>query len=81
MKRAPQHAIAKLVEIRRLAAMDDASFGFVTELVSVTGMGNDPDLKTPIDEFIKGKTRPYRETWLLPVIDELIGWAKGESAK
>ena len=31
----------------------------------------------PLDMFLKAATRPYRASWLLPLIDDMIAWGEG----
>lgn len=76
--RAPQHVIDKLREARRVANMERASFGFTFDTVTIEG-GFDAGTKMTVDAFVKEKTRLYRESWLLPPLDDLIAWAEGRS--
>lgn len=76
--RAPLKVIANLEKALGLAKMEKASFGFPTERVCVV-YGPRYGAEKTIDEFIKDHTRPYRETWLIPQIEEALAWARGES--
>lgn len=68
--RAPKHVIEKLREARRISTMENANFGWdvvhttARELTSTT--------------FVKERSRLYRETWLIPVLDELLAWAENK---
>lgn len=55
--------ILQLKKLRKAATFENASFGH----------GDDG-----IDQICKEKTRLYRETWVLPLIDELIEYHEGK---
>jgi len=63
-----------LKEVRERIKMKKASFGRVSEL------DDDPLPKSEkeVTEFIRRRTRLYMETWVLPVIDQLIAEAEGK---
>ena len=64
--------VEKLRELRRLAAFEKCSFGMPSETVIAShDTYGDPE-KINKDAFIKEATRLYRESWLLPIIDELL---------
>lgn len=75
--KAPLKIIRNLEEALRFAKMEKASFGFPTERVRMV-YGPRYGREEPIDDFIKGVTRPYRETWLIPQIEEALAWARGD---
>lgn len=72
LKCMPEWVVEQLREIRSKAAFENASFGMPADIVTIRG-GKEYNK----DEFIKVETRLYRQTWLLPLIDELINWAEG----
>jgi hypothetical protein len=80
-KRAPKKIQEKLHELRRNASLENASFGFKTETLKLkyraSGMFTD-QLEWTVDEFIKERTRLHRQSWILPLIDELIEWTEGD---
>lgn len=68
--RVPKHVWKALVEARKSATMENANFNNIL----------DPGLRIEgmtADEFIKERTRIYRETWVISRLDEAIKWAKG----
>ena len=76
--RAPKHIIARLENALRLAKFANASFGMPGDRVElIAGPINERKIWRT-DEFVKEKTRLYRETWLIPEIIEALEWAKGE---
>ncbi len=77
-RRAPLHLIATLEKALKSAKMEGASFAFPNERIRiVSGMNN--GFEESIDGFIKGRTRLYRESWLIPEIEDALEWARGES--
>jgi len=66
--------VRALKEVRERIKMKKASFGRVSEL------DDDPLPKSEkeVTEFIRRRTRLYMETWVLPVIDQLIAEAEGK---
>jgi hypothetical protein len=80
--RAPQHVINRLKELRAICSMETARFGMPAERVMLTGgavFRGEEDQMT-VDDFIKSRTSPWRQTWILPELDKLINWATGEDA-
>lgn len=76
--RAPHNVIKNLEEALSLAKMGDrTSFGFKSERLRVV-TGFDAGHEETIDTYIKEHTRPWRESWLIPQIEEALAWAKGE---
>lgn len=65
--RAPRWVIQKLREALEAGKMTRASFGSVCE-------GNTETTTA----YIKEETRLYRETWLIPRIQEALDWAEGK---
>ena len=54
--------LEKLQELRRMASFEDASFG-----------GAGVELKPgEVTDFIRERTKLYRQSWVTPIIDELI---------
>ncbi len=77
--RAPQHVINRLKELRKVCSMETARFGMPTEKVTLTGpVFHGEDTHMVVDDFIKKRTSPWRQTWVLPELDKLIDWATGE---
>ncbi len=64
--RIPFAMLRKLKEARKSATFEDARFGFC-----------DPKL----DAMVKEETRVYRQSWIIPQLDEVIAWAEGKPAK
>jgi hypothetical protein len=64
--------IDKLSELLGYAKMDSASFGFPSEKVSSSPHMEPPIVEMNVTDFIKEKTRVYRETWMIPPIKELL---------
>ena len=61
--------ISRLRELRRYATLENALFDHVGP--------SDPDAPLPTKEsevtaFIRERTRIYRQSWILPIIDELL---------
>lgn len=77
-RRAPLKIIANLEQALGFAKMENASFGFPTERVRMV-YGPRYGREESIDSFIKGTTASYRNTWLIPQIEEALAWARGES--
>lgn len=77
-QQAPLKVIRALKTLRDHAAFKNASFGFNDETLTLSGRpGPTPQTEWTVDAFIKERTRIYRQSWLLPQIDELIKWAEG----
>ena len=76
-RRAPLKVIKKLEEALRLAKMERISFGFDTDRLTL-GSGPDHGQEHGVTDFIKERTRIYRQTWLIPAIEETLAWAKGK---
>lgn len=81
VNRLPAHIERRLEIILSRAKFETAKFGFDTELVSLSGMGNDRSKLRTKDEFIKSETRPFRETWLIPQIEAVLAWSRGEQTE
>ncbi len=73
-----RRSIRNLEKALRFAKMESASFGFPTERVR-TVYGPRWGQEEAIDDFIKERTRLWRESWLIPQIEETLAWAKKES--
>ena len=73
--RAPKHVIRKLRELRRHASLQNAKFGFNTDKVDVLSVPYRGE--HTVDDFVKEVTKAHRNTWILPLVDELIAWAEG----
>lgn len=58
-----------LLDLRRRAAFETADFGHINENANITDRNGKP---LDVDAFIKERTRLYIDTWVLPLIDELI---------
>jgi len=77
MRRVPQHIINKLKEVRATATMETASFGFPNDEVIATHHGERGLIAHPTD-YIKERTRPWRHSWVIGPLDEILEWAEGE---
>ena len=75
--RAPLKIIKNLEEALRVAKMERASFGSDQDRLTIWS-GPDHGQQHTVDAFIKERTRLYRQTWLIPQIEEALAWAKGE---
>lgn len=64
--------ILQLREIARIATMDTASFGFSQEKFHAPLETFGPVSLTTPDEFIKERTKTWRETWVVNQINELL---------
>ena len=77
-RRAPLKIIRRLEEALRYARMERATFGMPYDTLQITsGLGRS-DEHVKIDEFVKERTRLWRQTWLIPEIEAALKWAKGE---
>lgn len=66
-------SIAK--EARRAATMENMSVSWPGETVTVSGSvmnDNDKDGEFQTDDFIRRKTRLYRQSWIISPLDEII---------
>ena len=65
--------LAELKEARRAATLERASFGWTGETVSTNNsFRNEEDgLEKPTD-YIRRKTRIYRESWIIGPLDRVI---------
>jgi hypothetical protein len=73
MIRVPKKILKRLHSLREKATMETASFGFKTDKVTLR------DGRTmTYDDFIKGRTAPFRHSYMLTPLDEIIAWAEGK---
>lgn len=87
MSEALDKIINRLEEARRCAAMERASFGFPNDRVTLKSIhgGDVPctDLKqgqeVHPDAYIKSITKLYRETWIIPAIDDALALMKANA--
>lgn len=77
--RAPDAVIVALENALRAATMETANFGFGTERLKITS-GPNTGTVASCDEFIKERTRLYRDSWIIPQIEEALAWAKGATS-
>lgn len=75
--RAPLKIIRNLEEALRLAKFERANFGFESDRLTLWSSGPDHGQQHTVDEFIKERTRLYRKMWLIPQIEEVLAWARG----
>lgn len=75
--RAPLHVIRNLENALKSARMTEAQFGFTTESVTPNGSMGGNIATVSKDEYIKEETRLYRESWIIPQIEEALAWAMG----
>ena len=61
--------IEKLRELRRLMTLEQTKFA---ELWDDPERNPLPKREAEVDAFIRERTRIFRETWILPVLDELL---------
>lgn len=77
-RRVPERVLAALQLARKRASFEDVVFGQPGEqaqLRSASGASCGPS--KPLTQFIVDRTRDFRETYLLPALDELLAWADG----
>lgn len=86
--RLPAWAIRDLEAALKSAKFETAGFGLVGDIVTVkrlhgdtrrlagSGRGNG---EHNLDAFVKAETALYRESWLVPVIENLIAYGKGQT--
>lgn len=72
-RRAPLKIIRRLKTAREAVTFEKASFGFKSQKVRLSGGTRE----MTYDDFIKGRTAPYRHSWILPELDRVIAWAEG----
>lgn len=77
-RRVPAHILYKLKDVRATAMMETASFGFPNDCVKATGHF-EANFEGHPDEYIKEKTRLWRESWIKGPLDDIIAWAEGRS--
>lgn len=72
-KKKARELLAEAKEARRAATMEKMGIGWPGETVTITGsvMGRDDRTTTP-DEYIKEKTRLYRQSWIIGPLDRII---------
>ena len=65
--------LAELKEARRAATLERASFEFTGETVRTNGSfaGDEDGAETPTN-YIKRKTRLYRQSWIIEPLDRVI---------
>lgn len=77
-RRAPKHVIDKLHAARKNASLETAIFGFPTDTVLLEGPA-DRERRMTVDAFIKERIRIHHDSWVLPLLDELLAWAEGDA--
>lgn len=80
MSRLPIHIISALLEARSAANMEKASFGFPNDTVTVNQHAQAEQTLHPTD-YIKKRTKLYRQSWIISRIDEVLEWAGVEPPK
>lgn len=73
--------LSQLRELERLLTMENAGFGFAVEKVTVHASMGGVEQTLSVDEFIKERTRIWRESWPLPIIRDLIEREEAAVAK
>lgn len=65
--------LAELKEARRAATLERASFEWTGETVSTVGSfrGDTDGIETPTN-YIRRKTKSYRESWIIGPLDRVI---------
>ena len=61
--------IGLLRALRRVATLENAAFDHVGPAYPPVALPTD---ESQVTHFIRERTRLYRETWLIPVIDQLL---------
>lgn len=64
--------LAKLKEVARIATMETAGFGFDQETFFAPLESFREHVKTTPNEFIKTRTKQWREAWLVEPLNDLI---------
>ena len=67
MKR-PSYEREALLRLKSLCELEGATFGHIWE----DPKDPLPTKESEVDEFVKERTRLYRRTWVLPIIDALL---------
>ena len=62
----------KLEELRKVLTMESALFHCPSHLFPVYPAGNWPEKYEAFTADVRAETRVWRETWVLPVLDEMI---------
>lgn len=72
-KKKARELLAEAKEARRAATMQNMSVGWPGETLSKVGTfaGDEDGITTP-DEYIRSKTRLYRESWIIGPLDRII---------
>lgn len=73
--RMPRKILEALKAARAAATMEEASFGFPDDKVVASMHMRDTKTLHP-DDFIKGQTRLYRQSWIIAPLDQVIEWAE-----
>lgn len=72
-KKKAREMLSLIKEARRAATMERMSVGWPGEMVSVSGtFAGDNDGVTTPDEYIREKTKSYRQSWIIGPLDEII---------
>lgn len=81
LTRTERDFIAGLKIARRRAAFENCHFGNDKVRVVRSWKPESEYREETTDEFVKNRSRIYRETWLVPVLDALIEFAEGKLSK
>lgn len=78
--RAPKWILDALERAKSRARHETASFGFASSRVEVSGPSVPSDERGPfvLDTFVKDKVRNHTESWLIPELELVEKWARGE---
>lgn len=75
--RAPKHVIADLRAALNYAQMTENSARFGRDEVTLNAGKDYARAMGTEDEFIKERTRLWRQSWLIPRIEKALAWAEG----
>lgn len=67
-----QSDLNRLNEIAKTATMENASFGFPNEKFHAPLESYGPNVETTPDQFIKERTKLWRESWIIAPLQEIL---------
>jgi hypothetical protein len=76
MKRRGRRTI--LLELRRHLTMERAEFGYIHSLMAHLSDRPLPKTEDDVTGFIRRRTALWRDSWVFPLIDELLAKEKGK---
>ena len=64
--------VSRLRELRRYATFESASFDHMNYGDNESAEMKLPTKESEVTDFIRNRTLLYRQSWILPIIDELL---------